>query len=217
MTVEERVRQQFEGATREHQLTVIHEDGLYRHLRCQKPGTWIYGFDVVTWPGYLAICGDVGAFMFSRVRDMLEFFEAGGRINPGYWGEKLQGPGNYDDNTRRFSPDLFRTRATAWFEEIADTRQEVGEWTTHFREARKEEFHREVVARADDGEHEARRALIEWGGEYGFGDLWELDFREYDHQFLFCCHAIVWAIARYRLQSADALTMEATTTTREKP
>lgn len=202
MSVEDRVRQQFEGATREHELTIIREDGLYRHLRCQKPGTWMYGFDVVTWPGYLAIVGDVGAFMFSRVRDMLEFFDADrGRINPGYWGEKLQGPGNYDDHTRRFSPDLFRARTSAWFEEIAETRQDMGEWTAHFREARLEEFRREVVARADDGEHEARRAFIDWGGEYGFGDLFEMDFREYDHQFLFCCHAIVWAIARYRLQS----------------
>ena len=35
----------------EHELTVRRDDGLYRHLRFQKPGTWIYGFDLITWPG----------------------------------------------------------------------------------------------------------------------------------------------------------------------
>lgn len=74
-----------------HALTVVCEDGLYRHWRCQAPGTYVYGFDVVTWPGYLCVCGDIGTWVFSRVRDMLEFFESDhGGINPQYWAEKLQ-------------------------------------------------------------------------------------------------------------------------------
>lgn len=83
-----------EWATKEfadHKLTIMRDDGLYRHLRCQKPGTWVYGFDIVTWPGYLCVCGDIGTWVFSRERDMVQWFERmDGRINPDYWSEKLQ-------------------------------------------------------------------------------------------------------------------------------
>jgi hypothetical protein len=88
----------------DHTLEVIRDDGLYRHLRCRKSGTWVYGFDVVTWPGYLTVCGDIGTWVFSRERDMLPWFEASGdRINPGYWSEKLMhGSGSGHEDARRF-------------------------------------------------------------------------------------------------------------------
>lgn len=76
----------------EHELTVLRDDGPYRHLRCAKPGTYVYGFDIVTWPGYLCICGDIGCWTFSRITNMIEFFgkNLGMGINPHYWSEKLQ-------------------------------------------------------------------------------------------------------------------------------
>jgi hypothetical protein len=67
-------RERFEQETAEHEMTVLRDDGLYRHLRFQRPGTSIYWFDLVTWPGRLVICGDCGDLMFSRLRDMFEFF-----------------------------------------------------------------------------------------------------------------------------------------------
>lgn len=77
----------------EHKLEVIRDDGLYRHLRCHAPGTWIYGFDVVTWPGYLCLCGDIGTWAWSRERDMLPWFEKSsyrGEPNLDYWASKLE-------------------------------------------------------------------------------------------------------------------------------
>lgn len=41
--------------TSSHQLEVIREDGLYRHLRFSRPNTRAYSFDIVTWPGYLTV------------------------------------------------------------------------------------------------------------------------------------------------------------------
>ena len=67
------VHERFKKDTAEHQMTVLRDDGLYRHLRFRKPGTGIYGFDIVTWPGYLAISGDMGASMFTRLEDMIQF------------------------------------------------------------------------------------------------------------------------------------------------
>lgn len=57
-----------------HEMHVLHDDGLYRHIRFKRPGTLMYHFDLITWPGVLAVNGDMGSYMFSRVTDMFTFF-----------------------------------------------------------------------------------------------------------------------------------------------
>jgi hypothetical protein len=87
----------FRADTAEHQLEVLQNNGLYRHLKFSRGGSSIYRFDIITWPGYLAITGDMGESVFTRLPDMLEFFRTDQRkdeapetltINPGYWAEK---------------------------------------------------------------------------------------------------------------------------------
>ena len=91
----------------EHQLEILRDDGLYRHLRCRKPGTGIDGFDLVTWPGFLCYCGDMGDYLFQRCDDMLAFFRRGDRgINPIYWSKKVVAQGR--DGVREYAPDRFR-------------------------------------------------------------------------------------------------------------
>lgn len=86
-----KIAERFTRETRLHKLEILHDDGLYRHLRCRgRHG--VYWFDVVTWPGSLAIRGDLnGAYVFSRTPDMFGFFRmrSEGSINPDYWAEKL--------------------------------------------------------------------------------------------------------------------------------
>lgn len=79
----------FDVNARQLQMEILQDDGLHRHVRFAKPGTGLYRFSLVTWPGYLAISGDVESFTFSRLPDMFEFF-GGDRahINPSYWAEK---------------------------------------------------------------------------------------------------------------------------------
>lgn len=90
--------------TEDHELHVLHDDGLYRHLRVQAPGTRMWSWDITTWPGHLAISGDVGAgYIFAREPDMLDFFTYAGTspryyadgapsIDVRYWTEKIVGP-----------------------------------------------------------------------------------------------------------------------------
>ena len=49
----------FVDQTAQHQLTVLHDEVLYRHLRMAAPGTSMWHWEVVTWPGHLSITGDV--------------------------------------------------------------------------------------------------------------------------------------------------------------
>lgn len=72
MPTESEVKDRFLRDIQEHELTVIRDDGVYRHLRFQKPGTSVMYFDLITWPGHLCFTGDMGSYLFSRVRDMCD-------------------------------------------------------------------------------------------------------------------------------------------------
>ncbi len=187
--------QQFISEVDEHEMAILHEDGLYRHLRFARPGTSIWSFNLITWPGYLTIVGDIGGgHTFHRVPDMLDFFDVGqpdGHINVGYWSEKLEAG---QRSVQGYSEDAFRshvdTLVTEWAENLsapdaARLRERVTE---------------EILEVAYD-EHEALSAL----GDFTFGDrgdrldeeMDEAAWRGYDHHFLIALHAILWGAKRY--------------------
>jgi hypothetical protein len=99
----------FDRDVAEHQLTILHDDGLYRHLRCQRPNTEIGHFDVITWPGHLHIGGNRDGFTFRRLPNMFEFFRPSAgwnlaRINPDYWAEKIT---DGRERAKVYSSDLY--------------------------------------------------------------------------------------------------------------
>ncbi|KFK87785.1 hypothetical protein IX27_17945 [Streptomyces sp. JS01] len=49
-------------------MTVLHEDGLYRHLVFADPAGGFYRFDLVTWPHNLMLRGDGFSFGDFRLR-----------------------------------------------------------------------------------------------------------------------------------------------------
>jgi hypothetical protein len=122
-TSEQSALERFERDTAEHEMTVLRDDGVYRHLRFQRPGDSAYWYDLITWPYRLVVCGDVGDYMFSRTTDMFEFFagsgaESGG-INPHYWGEKLRSHEHGRRGAMSYSEDAFRARVVEWWQERA--------------------------------------------------------------------------------------------------
>ena len=56
--VNERAAKMFAVNTAKHQLTILHNDGLYRHVRFGRPDTSLYRYELVTWPGHLSVGGD---------------------------------------------------------------------------------------------------------------------------------------------------------------
>jgi hypothetical protein len=106
------VAESFRRDTAKHEMTVLHDDGLYRHLRFRSPENGFYWFDLVTWPGVLAINGDMAGSMFARLTDMFEFFRSGAfgsdRINPGYWAEKIRA----GSHVKEYSEERFRQLVT---------------------------------------------------------------------------------------------------------
>ncbi len=211
-----------------HEMTVLMDNGLYRHLRFQQPNSWNMGFSIVTYPGYLVYSGDMGCFVFSRLQDMFEFFRTDREkdrlgINRSYWAEKLQAKdrNGFDE----FSPDAMREtiedHVAEWIEYFAgpfeSDEEEEKEAKAEFAEAIREAVNDDVYAYLDEGEHEARRAVRDFSFEfnsanrfgaknkkYEFQDSWEWSCREYTYRFTWCCYALAWAIKTYDASKTPA-------------
>jgi hypothetical protein len=180
-----------------HEMTVIRDDGLSRHVRFKRPGTMCMHFDLLTWPGYLCYTGDMGTYVFRRLDDMFEFFRRGPfdrafQIDRRYWAEKLEAADRCD-GVKEFSIDVFKAEVRDFFEQ-ATTDDE--DWPSARCGELWEQIEADVLDRAED-EHAAWVSLrdFSWGG-FRFED-WERDCKEYTHRFQWCCFALEWAIGVY--------------------
>jgi hypothetical protein len=188
--------EQFLADVSTHTISIKRDEGVYRHITCRKPGTTCYGFDIITWPGYLAYTGDMGSFTFSRVDDMFTFFRTGISkddqmvrecINLHYWSEKLQAV-DRTDGFQQYSPERF-------VEIIMDNLNDDEDATPELREAIKEE----VLSAADDGPQAAYNAATDFEcyGIAHFSDGWVGVCYAYTFGFIWCCYALVWGIRKY--------------------
>lgn len=78
-----------------HEMTVIRDDGVHRHIRFKQPDSGMMFFDLITWPGFLCYCGDMGTYVFQRTQDMFGFFRKNGRldgIDRRYWPKRSRRP-----------------------------------------------------------------------------------------------------------------------------
>lgn len=186
----------FSGSTQSHELTILHDDGLYRHCRMAVPGTIMWSWEIITWPGHLAIAGDIGdGYTFSRLDDMFEFFgsrqdgyypDGSPFINVDYWAEKLATAQR--DSWQKYDAEAFlRIVWELTAEKVAD-----GDLTAA--EAR------EAVEEAEMNA-ESEEQAIGWGMDNPASvgsDFYEHGLRRPDFHFLFALYAIVTAITAYR-------------------
>ena len=187
--------------TSSHQLEVIREDGLYRHLRFSRPTTRAYSFDIVTWPGYLTVTGDMGTWTFSRITDMFDFFGGASEsfyINPGYWSEKFEsgsGRSRRETPCYEFDGDAFDKGIREWLEAYLVDCEDEDDATTA------KEAVRELVGNGFRQESDAYHALND---AFFPNDVSSYDISEglgsmqaYSHHYLWICYAIAWGIERY--------------------
>lgn len=182
---------QFLRETKDHELFVHTDDGLNRHLTFKKPNTSNRYFHITTWAGHLCISGDMGCFVFARLPDMFEFFR-GESINLSYWAEKLQA---HDKNGGHleFSEDLFRRHIVSDFRSAypQGTERRLEHWA---------ELREMLEWEPPHSAESAITAAMTWRdakGETPFSDFYEHRLGDYTHHFVWCCHAIRWAIEQY--------------------
>lgn len=187
------VKERFLKAVADHEMTIVSEAGLFRHLTFKNPKTFNYHFHITTWPGYLTISGDAGCYVFSRLPDMFNFFRGEG-INPSYWSEKLQAV-DRTGGCKEFSAEMFHEAIKSDFDgwQFDSDEERVKAWET----LQESEL-------ADDSEPESIEWAVRTAMDYecpvtknGFSDFWDHNLQDYTFRLLWCCHAILWAIERY--------------------
>jgi len=174
-----------------HSLKIIKDDGLYRHIECSNNGSFNQRFEIVTWPGYLAYTGDMGDYLFSRVDDMFSFFRSPDhKINTGYWAEKCKAQSVYGNGIREFSVERFRECV------LNDVRGHLDiEEDDEIPDDIMEEI--EPLLNAEN-EHECAEEMMNFSSsKMEFNDFWEHTVTQKTWHFIWCCHAIVWAINQY--------------------
>lgn len=197
MKTKDDVMKRFQSDTKNHTMEVRLDNGLYRHLVFTNNGSNIYRFDIVTYPGYLVMSGDMGEWVFTRLADMFEFFR-GKDINPSYWGGKCVAS---KDGIREYSAE----RAKEYLQEQYFQYLEDHDKLTKARRNELEDAFREITALCD--EESGERAMV---GLYDhvqeneddlpyLADFWEAGtcLRDYKHHYLWACYAIQWAINTY--------------------
>lgn len=195
---------QFDNDVAGGKMELLSDDGLYRHLRFHLDGGGFRWFDIVTWPNRLVITGDCETFVFTRLTDMFEFFRSGGaRINPSYWQEKII---DGRERAQRFEWDTFRAAALAEFEGATAAMNPF-----HRLQAR-DELVDALYSDSDEfGAVDVLRNFSYQEGGPGSKCLFRFDLSEgspdgkiWDYHYIWCCRAIVWAIAQYDIEKGGA-------------
>jgi len=193
----------FARGTAAHRMTVLHEEGLYRHLRFEAPERGPVGpFELITWPyNLVAKTGWTFHFDIDATPDMFVLFRRTaltGEINPGYWSEKVRAG---RDEIEGYNPDLFEQQVKQHVVEAirnGDAPRGIGAEVTS-----------DIFVWGDiSHEAGARQALEDFRyQDWTFGKTWEWKFCDYTPGFLHSCHAIrrgidLWDAARKQAEVA---------------
>lgn len=193
------IAERFARETAAHEMTILHDDGLYRHLKFKNPGNSGYWYELITAPNSLTFRGDGESYVFHRLADMFEFFRSNPdrkthRISPDYWAEKLT---SNRDCVEVYSRERLDEQVAAVLKGAEEEYPGVTDaWTF----ATEEGLDWDV-----EDEDCAREALRDFQhGKFQFTDTCEWDLRDFDWWFLWALHGIVAGIARYDAARATA-------------
>lgn len=197
------VKSRFLSAVRHHEMTILQDDGLYRHIGFSKPHSSAYRFSLVTWPGYLVIAGDCDDYIFARTRDMFSFFRFAGpdydktdRTNVGYWAEKVTSQSSRA-GLMVFSESLYQQAV------ISDFRNYTAGMPPADKKVIWSEIREDLLYSLPETTHDAIERTSSFRcpltQELPFGDFWEHGLSEYSFGFKWACHAVQWGIKQYDL------------------
>jgi hypothetical protein len=200
-----------------HEMSILRDDGLYRHIMFGRPDSSDMRFDLITWPGSLCYTGDMGTFVFSRKPDMFEFFRASPDdlafaqkrghtlyVAPSHWAKKLDAvSGNsLGASMTELDHDALRAELLQQMEGWLKEKDDNYPWTPTLTEDLREE----VSGILEDLDLGAEQEAIISARDFEFlspngirlsFDLSERNFQKHTREFLWACHAITWGVTRY--------------------
>ena len=128
------------------------------------------------------------------------------KIDFRYWAEKVEAA-DKGDGLEAFSAYKFKAEVRDYFEQATD---DTDEWPDARKAALWAEIESDVIDRVEvDGDGVAWAALRDFKHDgFEFTD-WERSCKEYSHRFLWCCHALEWAVRTYDAAKVEALAVAA--------
>lgn len=197
-SIRECTQELFAEDVRHHQMTVVQANGVHRHLQFKRPGTSVYRFNIITWPGSLCIEGDMGCYVLSRLHDMFDFFRTDrGAINQSYWAEKVVSQCR-TDGLKEFCQASFVRHAVETYREHWRGRGAWSDQLEGFKALRMD-----VLDAEDEGDMHRRLRDFSWKG-FEFHDSWEWQPYRYTFRFIWCLRAIAWAIQQWDEKQTEA-------------
>lgn len=199
-SVQEKTLPGFLEDVKNHNMKIIHEDGLYRHIEFRNTnGSSNQSFAIMTWPYFLCIHGDMGDYVFTGPKDMFELFYTNDLIDyDSFAGKRFVCGGR--EGVTEFSRDeikkFFKSEAIQYAREIENP-------------AKRAEFYREAIEEIEDqllrspNLEDAVEDLIYWeyGSDLPFCSYFDVDCMKVPtHHFAWCCNAVVWAVEWYNHQ-----------------
>lgn len=172
----------FERDIKDHKMTVEMDNGVFRSVFFGEQGNSCFHFRLTTWPGYLCFSGDMGTFVFSRLRDMFEFFRCD-RVNLPYWAEKVEAASE-GEGVMEYNPDLLKATLIDYFKDNENKAEILETLEPYFED------------RCSSGEMFSRIYECEGIGDFLI-DLSPACYKEYTHRYKWCCAALIWAIGVY--------------------
>jgi len=176
-----------------HEIQILKDDGVYRHIKLRDPESSNRWFEIVTWPNHLAYTGDMGTYTFSRLKDMFDFFmpnSTSKSINPEYWSEKVTSEDMYSKVTEFDEEDFLKSAIE--YAAVSDDPEEKAEQIEFLNDRLSHVRH----------ENEAWHEISEINEDNAY-NICFMDFEVYNcfrlsRRFIWACRAITFGIQKYQ-------------------
>ncbi len=206
MAMYECTDEQFLDDVKTHRMEIIQDNGLFRHIRFERPDDRYHmHFTLTTWPCHLCVTGDMGTFVFHQIDDMFNFFQLKRLAErpketvfkkTAYWAEKCICEDRYihlqqfdRDRLRKAVKDAFDAHFEAPESEAANHCWKKLEWE---------------VLDAENGWGANQKALDFDQDGFKLTDFGENNLESFTYQFIWSLYAIAWGIEQYDATKSPA-------------
>lgn len=184
----------------QHRMRIVMDKDVHRHIRFSNDGSFIHHFNLTTWPGFLAITGDMGDYLFQRLPDMFAFHRKpmDHNIDIDYWAKKCRAQ-DVNSPIKHFSDTAFKRAVRDYASEFDEQEDKAGTFIAD----QIEDLLSATYSTADEAISQALY-IVDDRARSVFPEIHEYDLTEHSYHFRWCCEAIRWGINQYDNQKGIA-------------
>jgi len=186
-----------------HEMEIISENGITRHIRFKNPATRNMYFDLTTFGDHLVFSGDMGTYVFQRVEDMFTFFRRDEMPDSAnyYWDEKLESictrGGRKEWDEEMFIDSVYDHLKYHFEDEPKEKFEELKKFVESELSYKDLCCHQLCWGVLDELEYEIQHDREEWE-DIDFTDFWEgASCDDFTYHYTWAQMAICWGVMKY--------------------